>query len=350
MTDVLLPAGPHSVLVPAGLLELESDEQVPFTLEARDAEDPSQVTVAPGVILSNVTNRSVLPVGHTFVKGVDLLDGHLVQQSTDLKVPGRHLGLELTRTYSSAGWSSDGPLGGGWSLNYAGRLFEDGNCGLVTVVTPDGGSQVFQSDNGLVTFTPQKGYHTRLERDGRTYRFIDKAGNVHHFESPDPDGRPRLDFIEEPHGDRLVFTYDGANLLTKVAEVQAEAGEVRAVTFAYQTFNGAERIVRAEIASLGLAVEYEYDTRGNLVKATRSGRNLEGDPAAEPRVERYGYLGVRAPPRASTCAASTSSSRRPTPTGTAASTSTSATTTGSRARSTAGCPPAGCSSPSGGSS
>ena len=291
VTDVLLPAGPHAVLVPAGLLELESDEQVPFTLEARDAEDPSQVTVAPGVILSNVTNRSVLPVGHTFVKGVDLLDGHLVQQSTDLKVPGRHLGLELTRTYSSAGWSSDGPLGGGWSLNYAGRLFEDGNCGLVTVVTPDGGSQVFQSDNGLVTFTPQKGYHTRLERDGRTYRFIDKAGNVHHFESPDADGRPRLDFIEEPHGDRLVFTYDGASLLTKVAEVQAEAGEVRAVTFAYQTFNGAERIVRAEIASLGLAVEYEYDTRGNLVKATRSGSNLEGDPAAEPRVERYGYLG-----------------------------------------------------------
>jgi RHS repeat-associated protein len=294
VADVLLPAGPHAVLVPAGLLELESDEQVPFTLEARDAEDPSQVTVAPGVILSNVTNRSVLPVGHTFVKGVDLLDGHLVQQSTDLKVPGRHLGLELTRTYSSAGWSSDGPLGGGWSLNYAGRLFEDGSCGLVTVVTPDGGSQVFQSDDGLVTFTPQKGYHTRLERDGRTYRFIDKAGNVHHFESPDADGRPRLDFIEEPHGDRLVFTYDGASLLTKVAEVQAEAGEVRAVTFAYQTFNGAERIVKAEIASLGLVVEYEYDARGNLVKATRSGSNLGADPAAEPRVEKYGYLGAGA--------------------------------------------------------
>ena len=133
--------------------------------------------------MSHVLNRSVLPVGHTFVKGVDLLDGHLVQQSTDFKVPGRHLGLELTRTYSSAGWSSQGPLGGGWSLNYASRLYEDGDCGLVTVVTADGSSQVFRSTDGLLSFTPQKGYHTRLEHDGTIYRFIDKAGNVHRFES-----------------------------------------------------------------------------------------------------------------------------------------------------------------------
>ena len=71
--------------MPAGLPELESDKVKPFTLEARDAVDPTQATVAAGVIKLNVVNRSVLPVGHTFVKGVDLLDGHLVQQSTDFK-------------------------------------------------------------------------------------------------------------------------------------------------------------------------------------------------------------------------------------------------------------------------
>jgi YD repeat-containing protein len=290
LTDVDLAAGFHEVLVPAGLPELEADQSLPFTLEARDAEDPTLLVVAPGTIESALLDRSVLPVGHTFVKGVDLLDGHVVQQSTDLKVPGRHLGLEITRTYSSSGSSSAGPLGGGWALNYASGLFEDGECGLVTVVTPDGGSQVFQSDNGLLTFTPQKGYHTRLERDGSVYNFIDKAGNVHHFESPDRNRRPRLDFIEEPHGDRLVFTYDGDDLLKKVAEVQPDAGEVRAVTFSYAAVSGAERIVRAEIAALALSVDYEYDTRGNLVKAARDGRNLEGEPAAEPRVEKYRYL------------------------------------------------------------
>ena len=238
LADIDLGPGLHEVLVPAGLPELESDKVKPFALEARDAVDPAQATVANGVIKLNLVNRSVLPVGHTFVKGVDLLDGHLVQQSTDFKVPGRHLGLEVTRTYSSAGWSSQGPLGGGWSLNYAAGLFVDGGCGLATVVTPDGGSQVFQSDNGLLSFTPQKGYHTRLERQGTVYRFTDKAGNVHHFESPDADGRPRLDFIEEPHGDRLVFTYDGASRLTRVAEVHPDAGEVRAATFTYRSIYG----------------------------------------------------------------------------------------------------------------
>ena len=292
LTDLALGPGFHEVVVPAGLPELESAEVAPFRLEARDAEDPAQPALADGVIELSLLNRSVLPVGHTFVKGVDLLDGHLVQQSTDFKVPGRHLGLEVTRTYSSAGWSSAGPLGGGWSLNYGAGLFLDGGCGLATVVTADGSSQVFQSDNGLMSFTPQKGYHTRLTRSGTAFVFTDKAGNQHHYESPDADGRPRLDFIQEPHGDRLVFTYDGASRLTRVAEVQAEAGEVRAVTFAYQTIYGEDRIVRAEIAALGLAVDYEYDGRGNLTKATRDGRNLAGAEAAttDPRVEAYRYL------------------------------------------------------------
>ena len=51
----------------------------------------------------------------------------MVQQSTDFKLPGRHLGLELTRTYSNAGWSSAGPLGGGWALNYAAGVFPAAN-------------------------------------------------------------------------------------------------------------------------------------------------------------------------------------------------------------------------------
>jgi hypothetical protein len=140
LADIELPAGPHFVLVPAGLPELEADEQVPFSVEAHDATDPTLAAVASGIIASNVVNRSVLPVGHTFVKGVDLLDGHLVQQSTDLKVPGRHLGLELTRTYSSAGWSSDGPSGRLVAqLRLA--LFEDASCASSRSSLPTAGAR-----------------------------------------------------------------------------------------------------------------------------------------------------------------------------------------------------------------
>ncbi len=95
-----------------------------------------------------------------------------------------------------------------------------------------------------------------------------------------------------PTATASLFTYDGASRLTKVAEVHPDAGEVRAATFSYRSIYGDERIVRAEIAPLGLAVDYEYDTRGNLTKATRSGQNLAGAESAttEPRVEGYRYL------------------------------------------------------------
>ncbi|MGD8895882.1 MAG: transglutaminase domain-containing protein, partial [Acidobacteriota bacterium] len=295
LIDLLLEEGLHEVIIPVGLPELDALESAPFTVEARDEVDPLQIATARGIIENSVLNRSVLPVGRTFVKGVDLLDGHLVHQATDLQVPGRHLGLEMTRTYSSAGSSSEGPLGGGWSFGYASRLFEDGQCGLATVVTADGSSQVFQTSD-FVDFTPQKGYHTRLDRESpNTYVFTDKAGNVHHFDRPSLDGALLLSRITEPHGDTLEFTWDGNQRLTQVAEVHPEVGEVRALTLQYQTVFGFDRIVRAEIPSLALAVEYEYDERGNLTEVTRSGENLPGaeGPATDPRVEQYLYL----PPR-----------------------------------------------------
>ena len=180
----------------------------------------------------NVVNRSVLPVGHTFVKGVDLLDGHLVQQSTDFKVPGRHLGLEVDPHLLERRLEQPGAARGRLVAQLRRAASScDGGCGLATVVTPDGGGQVFQSSDGLVTFTPQKGYHTRLDRDGTTSTASPTRPATSTTSSPPAAGRrPRLDFIEEPHGDRLVFTYDGSEPpRSKVAEVQPEAGEVRAV-------------------------------------------------------------------------------------------------------------------------
>lgn len=294
VVDVLLPAGLHEAIVPAGLPELDAvDRLAPFVVHATDAADPLQTAQAEGQLKNEVINRSVLPVGRTFVKGVDLLDGHVVHQATDLQVPGRHLGLELTRTYSSAGSSREGLVGAGWSFGYHSRLYEDTTCGLATVVTADGSSQVFQSNDSLQTFTPQKGYHTRLEREGiDAYVFIDKAGNRHRFDTRDPRGARRLEHIEEPHGDRLVFSYDGQTRLTRVAEVHPEAGEVRALDFEYETIFGFDRIVRAQSPALSLAVDYDYDERGNLTSCTRSGENIPEatGPATPPRVERYEYL------------------------------------------------------------
>jgi hypothetical protein len=215
----------------------------------------------------------------------------VVQQSGDLAVPGRHLGLDVTRTYSSAGVSSEGVMGAGWAFNYASNL-TPGDCGLVNVSTADGSSQVFRTTDGGTTFTPQKGYHTRLVKlpDG-SYDFVDKAGTRHHFREPedptDPNVPRRLEYIEEPHGDRIVPTYDSAGRVVKVAEVQRGV-EVRTLVVNYTKAGGFDRIAKVTAPGLALEVSYGYDSFGNLTTVTRSGANVAG-PAAEGWTNRYEY-------------------------------------------------------------
>ena len=294
VSDVLLAAGAHKILLPPGLFSATSEDSKPFALRAVDVLDPTLDVTAPGTLEVSVRNRSVLPVGHTFVKGVDLLDGHLVRQGTDLKVAGRHLGLEMARTYSSAGSGRKGVMGAGWVWNWETSLAPSRECGLVTVTTPDGSSQTFRTTDGGITFKAQKGYHTRLVKLGDgSFDFTDKAGTRYHFQAPldptKPDGDRRLEYVEEPHLDRLVPTYDTSNRVTRVAEVHPEAGEVRALEISYEKAGGFDRVARAAIPALGLEATYTYDTFGNLVSATRKGTNLGAGPAASDRVESFEY-------------------------------------------------------------
>src|SRR5262249_26472437 len=161
-----------------------------------------------------------------------------------------------------------GVLGAGWAFNYESRLVET-DCGLVSVVTPDGSSQLFRTIDGGLTFKPQKGYHTRLVRNADlTYDFFDKAGLRHRFrqlaDPTRPLGERRLDYIEEPHGDRIALHYDGAGRLVLVAEAQPETGEVRWLAITYRSVFGFDRISSISLPDLKLAVAYEYDTYGNL--------------------------------------------------------------------------------------
>ena len=115
------PPGRHIVKVPFGTIGDEHGRgEGLHGLRARRGRSTRTAEVE-GKIANKVINRPVLPVGRTFVKGVDVLDGHLVRQSTDVKIQGRHLGLEVTRTYSSSARGEDGVMGAGWGWNYPPR-------------------------------------------------------------------------------------------------------------------------------------------------------------------------------------------------------------------------------------
>ena len=292
LKDLQLGVGRHRIRLGPDQVDMgaaSGENGVPFDIKAVDVET-GRTEEAAGVVRASVHNRPVTPIGRTFVKGVDLFDGHLVHQQTDLKVPGRHLGLQMTRTYSSSGRSGEGVMGAGWSWTYGSSL-QGPSCGKFTVTTADGNGAVFYQDG--TGFRPQKGYHVALRRtpaDGG-FDFIDKAGNVHHFSGPlhPRDTLPRrLEYIEEPHGDRIVLTYDARGRVSKVAEVQAGAGEVRFLKVSYEEFGGHERITQVASGTLALQADYKYDEHGNLTEARVSGSNVLG-PRAEDRVYTYDY-------------------------------------------------------------
>src|SRR5262249_14876699 len=66
-----------------------------------------------GTIQAGVEKYEGAPVNHTFVKGIDLADGHLVSSSTDVSIAGLGPALQFARTYSGAKPQPYGPLGPG---------------------------------------------------------------------------------------------------------------------------------------------------------------------------------------------------------------------------------------------
>jgi YD repeat-containing protein len=234
-------------------------------------------------------SRNFEAVGRTFVNGVDLFDGHFTLRSRDLDVPGRHLGLIVERTYSSAGSGVDSGLGPGWRLNWNWSLVAPPGCKAVAVTTGDGSSQVFRAREGGSGFDPPFGRHTRLERTADGYAFVDKAGNRASFRPvPGSAWRHRLVSIVEPHGDRASLYYDDRGKLAEVREDLALGGRAvltaRTLMLSWIRTVGGPRLERASVPGLGLSVEYEYDARGWLQRAT-----ARDEEVARPRVETFEY-------------------------------------------------------------
>jgi len=255
----------------------------PFRIVAQ-TPDGKQSEESIGVIQVEAASHVVLPVGSTLVKGVGLLDGHVVASSTDVRIPGRGPALEVVRTYSSAGVSGSGVLGAGWNLNYLSNLIIS-DC-FYTIVGGDGSGQRFIRDEVTGLLRPQKGYHTTLVEntgDG-SFDFFTKGRVRYHYVGVARteterlfDGRPTLQFIEDPNGNRIQLFYDPEGNLIEAREVFAGGAAGRSLFFTYKSVRGFPRVTKVT-GPLGLLITYEYDQFANLVKVTR-----------DERVEGYAY-------------------------------------------------------------
>ncbi|MGL4745613.1 MAG: DUF6531 domain-containing protein, partial [Dermatophilaceae bacterium] len=222
---------------------------------------------------------------------------------SDVVVPGRGPGLELSRTYSSAAASEAGMFGFGWSSNLETRLetVTDTASGVTTVTVVDG-------NNSRVTFTKNdSGYwapprvHAELDagpggtfiltdtRDRTTYTF-DAAGVLQ--EVTDRNGESttlgyangRLATVTDSAGRALSFTWTGVGTGARVSSVVGPLG--RTWTYTYHpdgtlasvkdplnrstsfTYDGSSHLLRTMTFPRGGTVSTDYDTERRVSKQT----------------------------------------------------------------------------------
>src|SRR5262249_26134652 len=116
-----------------------------YVLTATD-DNGDKLAQSEGEIDHELNVVGSYPIGHTIVDGVDIWDGHLTMSAQDVLIPGRGLDLDFTRSYSSAGDSSQGPLGAGWTDSYNVQLIHAAAGGTFTVVGGEGSGNEFDAE------------------------------------------------------------------------------------------------------------------------------------------------------------------------------------------------------------
>jgi RHS repeat-associated protein len=297
-SDVPLPEHPSngalSVLVPPGD---PSGQEVVVDFDPAGAGSTQNQNIP---LITTVEDASALPVGHTFVKDVSTVDGHLVKQSVDLEVQGRAPGLQLVRSYTNRGHDG-GPFGLGWTHSYRGYVLPswdaDLNVARYMVVGGEGTGQVFECKPGPTECVSQDGFHGtfRGEVEGSETSSLQiliyraKNGTEYRYGpviSTTEGPRHQLLSVQSPTGQTLTFEYEGPGTDYEVGRVY-EPGRQRFLQFTYERVSGAPRAllsrvelysnpsapnVLAEDASpehLGICIAYLYNTRSMLAAVQR---------------------------------------------------------------------------------
>ncbi|WP_338278254.1 RHS repeat-associated core domain-containing protein [Corallococcus caeni] len=286
--------------VPPGAVGQET-VRVTFT-----PDNPNQATLnrdAP--LMTTVGTVGKLPVGHTFVKGVSVVDGHLVKQAVDVETPSRGLGLSWQRAYAS-GASDEGSLGLGWTHAYEGAVQPLLGSFRYAVTSGEGGGQVFTCTGEGTGCVAQRGFHGTLRVEGvgaaREFVFRAKDGTEYRHGRLDSASFPvkyRLTSVVAPTGHRVLLRYGDASVegaLTRVFDEASgrllelgyarEAGHLRMHTVELHHATSADAL---STNFLGVCVQYGYDSQQRLASVSRyDGACGSGTPL---RTESYGYEG-----------------------------------------------------------
>jgi RHS repeat-associated protein len=198
---------------------------------------------------------------------VNCATGNQFEVETDLSIPGRGLGLALTRTYNSqaAAQGQSGPFGAGWSSSFSDSLSINQSAGLATVTEANGVAVPF-TIVGTSYMAPWWTHATLVKNGDGTYTFTLPNQDSFHFSAGG-----QLTSEADRNGESDTVGYDAQNRLSTITD---PAG--RTITL---TYNAGGNVASAA-DSAGRTISYSY-----------AGGNLTSVTAADGGVWQFGYDG-----------------------------------------------------------
>jgi RHS repeat-associated protein len=265
------PPGPFSYLTisnDSGTYPIGDDPQPEWRINeiCLDTDPPPVLVSEP---MPPGTDHNGHPNGESAGDPVDTFTGNFGYTHRDVSIPGRGPAIDFQRTYNSDD-PRVGPLGPGWTHNYASRLvLADDQSGDLYLIGPNGRSDryVLNPDG---SYTPPGGILRQLVHnpDG-TYTATEQDQSYWTF-----DSGGRLKSLTDRFGNTSTLTYASGRL----ANISDPAGR-GSLTLSYT--NGLLTSV-TDWASPSRSVAYQYDATGRLWKVT----DREG------KVTTFGYDGT----------------------------------------------------------
>ncbi|WP_205623728.1 RHS repeat-associated core domain-containing protein [Desulfogranum japonicum] len=206
----------------------------------------------------------------TLVRNVNVANGNLHLEATDMTIGGKGLGFSLSRSYDSfpSGWESEGRR---WLFNVEQKVITNlsgvDKGAREVQVRKEGGAvaQYFKDDDGAWYTLNAGNFDKLVEHGDGSFTLYTTGQIVFEYDSPDSYGDCRLLAIKDRAGNTLALNYTGSEL-TSVTDTND-----RTITFTYT--DGLLTEVRDFTDRY---VSYRYDAEGNLI----SFRNLNGNTTA----------------------------------------------------------------------
>jgi len=216
---------------------------------------------------------------------IDTVNGAMFMDETDLVLPAAGFNLEWCRTYNSTNSAVNGPLGPGWSHNYAWQVAEttlvvavmgvtNSHPGMVLKVGADdamslvqnGTNRTWSSTRGVIrtVVATSDGYQLNLPggvgchfgTNGLATSITNGWGNLLSFAYTNVPGGPQLAEVDHSDGRALRFTY-ASNRLMRVDSPSANL-------YVLYSYNAAGELTNAvsQTSAGAIATAYAYDTVG----------------------------------------------------------------------------------------